>query len=163
MIDDLILSNYEWLFAKARKLCFDEEDAEDLVADTVLRLLESSSRFDSRREFRPWAQTVMHNLRFTQLSRKKRIEFMPLADYDIPMLLTPEEETQATIVRGMIEKLAEDFNSVRCVQLYVDGYTVSEISAMMGTLPATTRSRLFAGRKRIRESLTLIGINVNKR
>lgn len=161
-IENLVISNYEWLCAKARKLCYDEYDAEDLVADTVLRILESGSRFDTQREFRPWAQTIMYNLRFTQLSRKKRIEFLPLLDYDAPMVLTPEEEMQASIVRGVIEELAKDFNSVRCVQLFVDGYTVSEIAEMMDALPATIRSRLFAGRKRIREALTLIGINVSK-
>lgn len=90
-IENLVISNYEWLCAKARRLCYDEYDAEDLVADTVLRILESGSRFDTQREFRPWAQTIMYNLRFTQLSRKKRIEFLPLLDYDAPMVLTPEE------------------------------------------------------------------------
>lgn len=161
-VEKLVISNYEWLYAKARKLCYDENEAEDLVADTVLRILESGSRFDTKREFRPWAQTIMYNLRFTQLSRKKRIEFLPLLDYDAPMALTPEEEMQASIVRGVIEELAEDFNSVRCVQLYVDGYTVSDIAEMMDALPATIRSRLFAGRKRIRDALTLIGIKVSK-
>lgn len=78
------------------------------------------------------------------------------------MVLTPEEEVQASIVRGVIEELAEEFNSVRCVQLFVDGYTVSEIAEMMDAPPATIRSRLFAGRKRIREALTHIGINVSK-
>lgn len=161
-VEKLVISNYEWLYAKARKLCYDENEAEDLVADTVLRILESGSRFDTKREFRPWAQTIMYNLRFTQLSRKKRVEFLPLLDYDAPMVLTPEEEMQASIVRGVIEELAEDFNSVRCVQLYVDGYTVSDIAEMMDALPATIRSRLFAGRKRIRDALTLIGIKVSK-
>lgn len=162
-IDKLVLANYDWLRAKACNLCFNEHDAEDLVADTILRILESSSLFDSQREFRPWAQTVMYNLRFTQLSRKKRVEFLPLLDHDAPMALTPEEEMQASIVRGAIEELAVEFNSVRCVQLFVDGYTVSEIAEMMDAPPATIRSRLFAGRKRIRRALTLIGIKVSKR
>lgn len=161
-IENLVMSNYKWLYAKARKLCFNEYDAEDLVADTILRILESGSRFDTQREFRPWAQTIMYNLRFTQLSRKKRVEFLPLLDYDAPMVLTPEEEMQASIVRGVIEKLAREYDSVRCVQLFVNGYTVSEIAQMMGALPATVRSRLFAGRKRIRETLTRIGIKVTK-
>lgn len=161
-IDNLVISNYEWLYAKARKLCYDSHEAEDLVADTVLRILESWSRFDARREFRPWAQTIMYNLRFTQLSRRKCVEFLPLMDHDAPMFLTPEEETQASIVRGVIEELSVEFNSVRCVRIFVDGYTVSEIAEMMDALPATIRSRLFAGRKRIREALTLIGINVSK-
>lgn len=161
-IDNLVISNYEWLCVKARNLCFNEDDAEDLVEDTILRILESGSLFDVRRGFRPWAQAVMYNLRFTQMSRKKRIEFLPLFDYDAPTVLTPEEEMQASIVRGVIEELAGDFNSVRCVQLFVDGYTVSEIAGMMDALPATIRSRLFAGRKRIREALTLIGVNVSK-
>lgn len=161
-IENLVISNYKWLYAKARKLCFNEYDAEDLVADTILRILESGSRFDTQREFRPWAQTIMYNLRFTQLSRKKRVEFLPLLDYDAPMVLTPEEEMQASIVRSVIEKLAREYDSVRCVQLFVDGYTVSEIAQMMGALPATVRSRLFAGRKRIRETLTRIGLKVTK-
>jgi DNA-directed RNA polymerase specialized sigma24 family protein len=58
-IDNLVIRNYNWLLAKARKLCYDDYEAEDLVADTVLRILESRSRFDSQREFRPWAQTVL--------------------------------------------------------------------------------------------------------
>lgn len=162
-IEYLVLQNYDWLHSKARKLCYSGYDAEDLVADTVLRILESGSRFDSRREFRPWAQTIMYNLRFTQLNRKKCVEFLPLLDYDAPMALTPEEELQASIILGVIDKLAEEYNSVRCVQLFVEGYTVFEICEMMDALPATIRSRLFAGRKRIREALTLLDINISKR
>lgn len=162
-VDSLVIQNYDWLYAKARKLCYNEYDAEDLVADTVLRILESGSRFDTQREFRPWAQTIMYNLRFTQLSRKKRVEFLPLLDYDAPMILTPEEEVQASIIRSVIDELADEFTSVKCVQLYVAGYSVFELADMIGALPATIRSRLFAGRKRIREALTILDIKVSKR
>lgn len=162
-IDNLVIRNYNWLRAKARKLCYDDYEAEDLVADTVLRILESRSRFDSQREFRPWAQTVMYNLRFTQLSRKKRVEFIPLLDYDAPLFITPEDEVQLSIIRSVIDDLAEEFVSVRCVQLFVEGYSVFEIADMMNALPATIRTRLFSGRKRIREALTLLDIKVSKR
>lgn len=155
-IETLVVSNYDWLNAKAHCLCYNDSEAEDLVADTILRILESSDLYDSDKAFRPWAQTVMYHLRFTQLNRKKRVEFLPLMNYDAPSYLTPEEEMQAKIVRGIIADLAVDFSSVRCVQLYVDGYSVSEISKMTGTLPATVRSRLFTGRRRIRKALTLI-------
>jgi len=161
-VDRLIIENFEWLNAKACKLCYDKCEAQDLVADTVLRILESEFRFDTTRDFRPWAQTVMYNLRFTQLKRKKCVEFFPLLDYDAPLSFTPEDEMQASIVRDVIDALSAEFNSVRCVQLFVEGYTVSEISVMMDALPATIRSRLFAGRKRIREALSSIGINVSK-
>lgn len=162
-IENLVVLNYQWLQSKARRLCYDGDDADDLVADTVLRLLESGSRFDSQREFRPWAQTVMYNLRFTQLARRKCVVFLPLLDYDAPASLTPEECMQGTLIRDVIDSLAARFDCVRCVRLFVEGYTVAEISEMTKTLPATVRTRLFAGRKRIRETLALLDINVSKR
>lgn len=153
-VADLVVANYDWLRVKARKLCYNEGDVEDLVADTILRILESCSHFDSQRDFRPWAQAVMYNWRFTQLSRKKRVQFLPIADYDAPTSITPDDEMQGAIVRGIIEQLAKQYDSVRCVQLYIDGYTVSEMADMMGVSAATIRSRMFAGRKRIRNTLT---------
>lgn len=154
----LVISNYEWLYTKARVLCYDKSEVDDLVADTVLRILESDFRFDTQRDFRPWAQTIMYNLRYSQQSRRKRVVFLPLVNFDAPMKLTPEDEMQATVVRGVIEELAGEFTSVRCVRLFVDGYTVDEIAVMTGALPATVRSRLFSGRKRIRAALRHIGI-----
>ena len=43
-VSDLVVLNYAWMCAKARKMCFDTADAEDLISDTVLRILENSGR-----------------------------------------------------------------------------------------------------------------------
>ena len=44
-VSDLVVLNYAWMCAKARKMCFDTAYAEDLISDTVLRILENSGRF----------------------------------------------------------------------------------------------------------------------
>ena len=161
-VSDLVVLNYAWMCAKARKMCFDTADAEDLISDTVLRILENSGRFDGVRDVRPWAQTVMYNLFRTRINRRKCVDFTPLIGDEYPMVVTPEDEMGAGIIREILERLADDFVSVRCVRMYADGYTVSEIAGMMDVLPGTIRCRLFAGRKRIRETLELAGINVTK-
>lgn len=157
-IETLIIANYDWLKAKARRLCYNEFDAEDLVEDTILRLLENSSRYNGQRDFRPWAQAIMYNTRITQCNRRKCVQFIPILDYDAATYLSPEDNLQASFVRDVIDRLAEEFTSVKCVQMYVYGYTVDEIAEKMDACAATIRSRLFAGRKRIREVLTLLDI-----
>lgn len=104
-VADLVVANYDWLRVKARKLCYNDGDVEDLVADTILRILESCSHFDSQRDFRPWAQAIMYNWRFTQLNRKKRVQFLPIVDYDAPSYITPDDEMQGALFAALSSNL----------------------------------------------------------
>lgn len=60
-IEHLVVNNITWLRKKALLLCPNEFDAEDLASETIEKILRSRDRFDSRKDFRPWALTVMRN------------------------------------------------------------------------------------------------------
>lgn len=158
----LIVENYRWLENKARIMCFNREDAYELLADTILKILENECRFDPGKAFRPWAHTIMYNMRTSKIQRKHCVGFFPLGDMEGECDTSPEDEAQATIVRELINRLAREFVSVKFLQLFAYGYTVEELSDKYGISPSTVRTRLFNGRRRVRDALTLIGINVSK-
>lgn len=64
-IERLVVENLTWLKRKAHQYYSDDFDADDLASETIEKILRSKDKFDSRKSFRPWALTVMHNTYIT--------------------------------------------------------------------------------------------------
>lgn len=60
-IEHLLIENITWFRRKAQLFCPNGEDAEDLASETIEKILMSRDRFDSNKDFRPWALTILRN------------------------------------------------------------------------------------------------------
>lgn len=79
-IERLVVENLTWLKRKAHQYYSDDFDADDLASETIEKILRSKDKFDSRKSFRPWALTVMHNTYITQYNRRKCVPFTGMDD-----------------------------------------------------------------------------------
>lgn len=153
-IETFILDNLAWLRRKARIFCRDEFEAEDLVSETIEKLLLSQARFDNTRNFRPWALTIMKNAYITIYNRRKCIPFVGLVDECEPVSeFFADSDIEVSQILSAIRECSRKSVSIECVVLYAKGYSYDEISRMLHIPIGTVMSRISNGRKMLRDAL----------
>lgn len=153
-IERLVVDNFSWLRRKALLFCQNEIDAEDLASETAEKLLRSRVRFDTRKEFKPWALVVMRNTFITQYNRRKCVPFIPMDDdYPYSSSCKTDQELAVASILSTIRACARKSIAIECVILYAKGYNYEEISKMLGIPKGTVMSRISNGRKMLRDAL----------
>lgn len=147
-IEHLVVDNISWLRKKAQIFCPNEFDAEDLASETIEKILRSQDRFDSRKDFRPWALTVMRNTFITQYNRRKCVPFTGMDDdYSYASPYSADQELMISQILSTVRECAKKSVAIECVILYAKGYNYEEISKMLGIPKGTVMSRCLALKK----------------
>lgn len=153
MIESLLLSNLSWMRGIARTFCRNRTDAEDLVSETVLKILLNADKFDEARSFRLWVLVIMRNL--YRSSRRHTGIVEPYSDLpDCTCGSDPATHTVVGEYMNIIRTRAETSVSVRSALLYAQGYSYSEIASMQGVGVNAVKSRIHHGRRLIMKSLS---------
>ena len=135
-----------------------EADAQDVAQDVFCRLLTDSTAFTSDEHLRAWLLRVTVN-RCRELWRtpwRRRVESTEeLAQLPAPDAPVEDEalaELRADPVWQALQALPEKLRVVALLH-YVEEYTTEEIARIVGSPPATVRTRLHRARKQMRETL----------
>lgn len=151
-VERLVVENIAWLRRKAYLFTPNESDAEDLASETIEKLLRSCDKFDTRKDFRPWALIVMRNTFITHYNRRKCVPFTGMDDsYTCASPYLADQEMAISRILSIIRKCARKSVAIECVILYAKGYSYDEISLMLGIPKGTVMSRISNGRKMLRE------------
>ena len=141
-----------WEFTETR------EDAEDLVQETFVRMIDALPRFDVGRPFAPWFFTILRNLGRNAARRRAGVRFEPLPDQvgvEGP-LSRIERRLDLEAVLERLPELMTELSPMQesCFRLCdLEGFEPVEVSAMLGVAPATVRVHLHRARTALREGL----------
>lgn len=155
MKDDL-LQYYDYIRRLSESKCSSKEDAEDLISDTFLAAYSYLYRGGKIEFPKTWlANTLMH--KYNSMLRKKYNKPV-IVDYDtLDMIASDEDEYESTeeasIVRKEILYLSKTTREV-LIRFYYNGYSVSKIASQLNISEGTVKSRLSAGRDKIKKGLT---------
>ncbi len=152
-IEDIIVSHIGWIRKKAKYYYADDAEADDLASETIYKCLSQGSRFDTSRDFKPWAHTIMENTFKVQYNRRKCVPFVPYPDVEEDF--SDLRSDQRAIVHRMLSIIRDCRRKsvcIECVLLYAKGYDYAEIADMAKIPVGTVRSRISAGRKMLREA-----------
>lgn len=133
---------YRLAFAQLRS----KSDADDIFQEVFLRYVQSKPVFESEEHRKAWLIRVTVNCSKKYWSCAWRRKTVPLEDsytFDFP------EETGVNEAMG---KLAPKYRSVIHL-FYYEGYSVAEISSILGTRESTIRTQLTRARARLSEML----------
>ncbi|MHC5211344.1 MAG: RNA polymerase sigma factor [Planctomycetota bacterium] len=141
----------------------DEHEAEDLAQDAMLKLLDQLPKWDERRAWRSWRNTVVLNLcrdRLRRVDARRRAEDA-LPQHTLPPTLpSPEDAAHAAEVRGLLMHALRSLTP-REREAFVahdlDGASTREAAELLGVTEASLRSLLSLARRRLR---TLLGPHV---
>ena len=172
-----IEENMGSLYALALRLTRNPADAEDLVADTVVKAWGAIDTLADRERFRPWIFRILHN-RFISDYRKKSVrpvettyDELSTGDDDkqqVANLLIeqpneflnwwadPEHEFTNNLLGEDIMKAIEDLPDmfrVTVLLVNVEGLTYDETAEVLEVSPGTVRSRMNRGRTLLQKAL----------
>lgn len=126
-----------------------KEDAEDIVQDTLIRLMQSGEIFESEEHMKSWMLRVAANLCKDQLksSKQQKEVALPGGGYEKGV----EDEYISGENNAVIEavmSLPEKYRSV--IHLYYfEEYATKEIAEIVGKKESTVRSLLKRGREKL--------------
>ncbi|QII13789.1 putative RNA polymerase sigma-70 factor, ECF subfamily [Candidatus Kuenenia stuttgartiensis] len=165
---DFLLIHIDALYRSALYLVKNEHNAYDLVQEAYLKAFKSLRNGKIVNNERAWLFKILMNT-FINQYRKSKTE-PSLVDFDSiesfhesikEEVLTPSNtENEATFdelldsdVKKALEELPDDFRLVVLLSI-VEGFSYKEISKMLNCPIGTVMSRIYRGRKFLKEKLT---------
>lgn len=156
--EELFLPFVESLFSFSYHLTRQEEDAQDLVQETLLKAFKSINTFQREANPKAWLFSILKNS-YINAYRKKKRQAVEVAFEE------KKEKSDITDLRKEIfDPLFEDevtraiyqlSDTYRLILLLSDleGFSYEEIAEILKLPIGTVRSRLFRARKMLRENL----------
>ncbi|MFR2070284.1 MAG: RNA polymerase sigma factor [Bacteroides nordii] len=147
----------------ALKLTADQELANDLVQDCMLKALDNKEKFVHAQNFKGWMYTIMRNLFINNYRRVTREMSMMDDSYSIGRQnLLEVEDGERFEYAYDLKELHKVINAVpesmrKPFLMYVSGFKYNEIAEKMGLPIGTIKSRLFFVRKRLQKELKEFG------
>lgn len=146
------------LFAFALKLTRNQEEAKDLMQETLTRAYSNIHRFNVGTNFKAWMSTIMRNTFINNYRRKRTrnqteqpIENLSFALSHHKISNQANSNLMMLELNEMIEKLPDD-NRLPFLMFY-NGFHYDEIAEKMEVPLGTIKSRIFFARKKLKSMI----------
>lgn len=128
------------------------EDAEDVVQETLIRLMQSQPVFEDEQKEKAWLFKVAANLCCDQLKNADRRYAAAMPEgYEAAAPDNPEPDRDSEVLQEVL-RLPEKYRSV--IHLYYfEEYSIREIAGIVGKKEVTVRSLLKRGREKLQKKL----------
>ncbi len=145
---------YRWIVRMVR----DPATAEDLTIETFWRIYRSRNRFDSSREFGPWARRIATNVALSYLKRAPR-EYALLEEQELNSTnnSSAPSDLSDSIMRAFARLPAK--LQVTAVLALVEERPYEEIAQALGAPVGTVKARVFRAVRLLRKHLQRAGVN----
>ena len=144
------------LLAFALSLTKNNNDAEDLLQDTVFLALKNQEKFSRGTNFVAWLKTIMRNTFINNYRKQKRFNNIlakGVGGYFFSKKAS-ENATEVDLNVQEIEHLIDDIDERFSVpfRMYHQGYSYEEITKKLKLPMGTVKSRIFFARKHLKEA-----------
>ena len=154
-----ILSIQKNMFSFAMMLTANRYDAEDLLQETTLRVLDNRDKYVDNVNFKGWVLTIMRNIFINNYRKELRSQLVIDQTRDFQQLNisedskweNPEETIAIKEIRFIINNLNDDLKIP--FSLHLEGYKYNEISDKLSLPLGTVKSRIFFARRELQRSL----------
>lgn len=154
-----LLSMQENMMNFALTLTTNREDAQDLLQETSLKVLDNREKYVDNRNFKGWVLTVMRNIfinNYHKVVRTQTIVDQNADLYNLEMLNdsgfdTPDGSYQIQEISQAINNLNEELKVP--FSMYVSGYQYNEIAERLNVPLGTIKSRIFFARQELKKQL----------
>lgn len=157
----LVTAHSALLYRVAYSVLRSRAEAEDVVQDSFVRVLEHSKAAATVREPRVWLVRIAWNLALDRLRRRRTrpgdAEFIEsLVAPETPADRALEQSRQMQAVLGEIERLPAQEREALLLSS-IQELSTAEIATIVGRSEAAVRGLLFRARQRLRERLEKAG------
>jgi len=143
----------------ALKLTADNEDAKDLLQETMLKALKYKDKFQEKTNLKAWLYTIMKNTfinNYRRSVRKRTIMDNTDDDYFVNSSkkvapVSPDSVYNYKEIKRTINELNEECRLP--FQMHYDGNKYKEIADQLEMPIGTVKSRIFLARKKLSDAL----------
>lgn len=150
-----VLEASEKMKPYAIKMTRNATDAEDLIQEAVCKALTSRDKFKEGTNLSAWLYTIMKNIFINQYRRRKNFQTIrdfTENDYLLENIETDFNRGEANMtikeLNYALNKLEEPYK--KPLEMHHTGYKYKEIASEFGVPIGTIKSRIYAGRKKIK-------------
>ncbi len=151
-----IVNLSDYINGFALKYTRNQENAQDLAQETILRAFLNKEKFRTNTNLKGWLKIMMRNI-FINGVRKKSYQMIH-CDSDSYKVMngesfeyTPIDQMMEGQILGEIQNLNVDLR--RPFELHLEGFKYKEIAAQLEIPIGTVKSRVFQARKRLSSKL----------
>ena len=151
---------YRAVYWTAFSLLKNEDDAQDIVQDTFVALINSYDSIQDKSKIVPWLKKVAANKSLNRLTRTKTdnvedeffdtVETVP-EDF-LPDSLVESEETRKIIMDIINNSLSEDIR-MTLILFYFDEMSTKEVAEALGIPEGTVSRRIHSAKKKIKKEV----------
>lgn len=153
--ESLLLGLQTNLLNFAYSLTLNRDDAEDLLQDTTLKVLDNEDKYVEGTNFKAWIFTVMRNVFINNRRRVSRTAVVVDTSEDLYQINVPVEGADSNPddsysvkeISEVINRFPDDYRIP--ITMHLAGYQYSEIAQKLGVPVGTIKSRIFYARKRL--------------
>jgi RNA polymerase sigma-70 factor (ECF subfamily) len=143
----------------ALSLTYNREEAEDLLQDTTLKVLDNQEKFTDNINFKGWVLTIMKNIFINNYRKIVRNQTVIDKTDDSHLLNLPQnsgfDSPESSYALGEISNSIDAFADEYRIpfSMHIQGFKYEEIAQTMNLPIGTVKSRIFLARKRLQEQL----------
>jgi len=143
----------------ALNLTSNDEEAKDLLQETLLKAISNRHRFVEKTNLKAWLYTIMKNIFINNYRRAVKTKTIVDNTKDLYFInlpqntgaVSPESRYSEREILQKIESLQDDYKIP--FTMYFDGYKYKEIADYLDLPIGTVKSRIFLARKQLMASL----------
>ena len=143
----------------AYKLTADREDANDLLQETSLKVLDNEDKYTDETNFKGWVYTIMRNIFINNYLKTQRDQTYVDQTDNLFYLNKNESDEPVTVDNGydlkemnsIVNALPQEYRIP--FLMYVSGFKYREIADKMDLPLGTIKSRIHSTRQRLQEEL----------
>lgn len=162
------------IYALAKRLSGNDQDAEDIVQETFLKAIDKIDQFRGEASFGTWLYSIALNEGKSLLVKQKRTDLKPIEDY-LPSNTAQEmhdgshlklfdwKDPHEVLEDGELRKVLDEAIDelpyefrVAFLLRYHEELSIKEIAGMIGESVAATKSRVLRARLALREKLSSV-------
>ena len=154
-----LLSLQENMMNFALMLTANRDDAQDLLQDTTLKVLDNQDKFVDNVNFKGWVLTVMRNIFINNYHKIVRVQTVVDSSADLYNLDvvndsgfdSPDKAYQIKEITKAINGLNDDLKVP--FSMFLSGYKYNEIAEKLNVPLGTVQSRIFFARQELQKRL----------
>lgn len=153
------------LHALARKIVHDDEEADDIVQETIVRVLGNIGQFAHRASYSTWVTRIMMHEAFARVRRRRRLRQLDESGPSKHLSATPafsmhdrnpeerliDREFDALLLTA-VRILPEDHRATFVLRV-LEGLDTEEVASRLNISYTCARTRLYRARQLLRERL----------
>ncbi len=166
LFEETVLVHFRFLHNMALKITRNEDDAQDLVQEAILRAYRFFDKYEPGTNCRAWLYRIMKNTFINSYRKQRRQPGGPSYD-EMEEVLEAEADApaasvdpQASLINNRLredvavalEALPQDYRTALSLSL-VEGFSYKEIAGMMSCPIGTVMSRIHRGRLLMQKQL----------